>query len=30
LQKQRQEIQKENRKQIERLRHEMRGDWMPI
>jgi serine protease Do len=30
LEKQRQEILKENRKQIERLRHEMRGDWMPI
>ena len=30
LQRQHQHLQKENRKQIERLRHEMRGDWMQI
>jgi serine protease Do len=28
--KQREEFLKENRKQMERLRHEMRGDWMQI
>lgn len=30
LQKEREEILKENRKQIERLRHELRGEWMQI
>ena len=30
LEKRRDEILKENRRQLERLRHEMRGDWMQI
>jgi serine protease Do len=30
LQKQRKDILRENRKQLERLQHEMHGDWMPI
>jgi serine protease Do len=30
IEKQHQELLKENRKQVERLRHEMRGDWMQI
>jgi serine protease Do len=30
LHKQRQEILKQNKKQVERIRHEMRGDWMQI
>ena len=30
VEKQRRDILRENRKQIERLRHELRGDWMQI
>ncbi|MGC2193697.1 MAG: PDZ domain-containing protein [Terriglobales bacterium] len=30
LQKQQRDVLRENRRQIERLRHELHGDWMPI
>lgn len=30
LEKQRKDILRQNRKQLERLQHEMHGDWMPI
>jgi hypothetical protein len=28
--RQQERFMKDNRKQMERIRHEMKGDWMPI